>query len=628
MKQQWTRSIRWWALGGTILTALGPGCLVNKDLYLERKAALTDGDGDGYNGDQGDCDDGDAEVYPGAAELCNEVDDDCDGVVDEDPVDGRVWYLDGDGDLFGDSAQSVVACAAPDGWVTQAGDCDDQLALAYPGAAEVAYDGIDQDCSGADLVDVDGDGWAATQAGGTDCDDDDAQISPSGVESWAWGFQDRDCDGALPALELEVGAEAWTGPSVEARGGARVAALGGSDSFLVAAFLDDTEYTAAGAVFIVGGGTRGTLASQPSIRPATGDVGLGVGLDGADADGDGLPEVIVGGSLYDDGRGAAWLLSGLDVARGADLRVPADAALVIEGTVIDGFAGAETCFVGDSDGDGVEEIAISAPFAVVGSEAEAGVLALVSAADRGTMVIDDADVLWQGWYAGAKLGTRVFAAEDQDGDGYADVLVSGQYGNLALILPGGEAGGSMQDGFISQVWAEHDPGASVPEPRMVGDVDGDGARDLVMLHGADSAWPHVYVHTGLTRFGSRAVDDAYAAISADGLSEFYDAIDLGDRDGDGLAETLLTVPERSSDGAPWFGVLESSALSVGATLSAFDFRLQGRSNRPTSFLGQRGAFVGDVDGDGHDDFVLGGYGDDEGGTNSGHAIVIPVPAGR
>ena len=73
-------------------------------------------------------------------------------------------------------------------------DCNDNDASVYPGADEIAYDSIDQDCDGEDLTDVDGDGYDAIEADGEDCDDEDAAVNP-GAKEIAYDDKDQDCDG-------------------------------------------------------------------------------------------------------------------------------------------------------------------------------------------------------------------------------------------------------------------------------------------------------------------------------------------------------------------------------------------------------------------------------------------------
>jgi len=86
-------------------------------------------------------------VFPGAEELCNDLDDDCDEAVDDDdPVDPAAWYLDADGDGYGDADRSVAGCEGGSGWVDDATDCDDLDPAVY----EVA-NGVDDDCDGLGL---------------------------------------------------------------------------------------------------------------------------------------------------------------------------------------------------------------------------------------------------------------------------------------------------------------------------------------------------------------------------------------------------------------------------------------------------------------------------------------------
>jgi MYXO-CTERM domain-containing protein len=100
----------------------------------------------------GDCDDADPTVNPGAEERCNEVDDDCDGGVDAAAVDAPTWYPDADRDGYG-SELGVVACDQPEGFVDNGLDCDDEDDEISPEATELC-DELDNDCDGA--VDPDG----------------------------------------------------------------------------------------------------------------------------------------------------------------------------------------------------------------------------------------------------------------------------------------------------------------------------------------------------------------------------------------------------------------------------------------------------------------------------------------
>ncbi len=156
----------------------------------------------GYVSGRTDCADADATAYPGALEYCDGVDDDCDGAIDDSAVDMTDWYRDFDSDGWGDTNSTSTSCNQPSGYVSLDGDCNDRSATLYPGAAEIPYDGIDQDCDGSDLTDRDGDGYGAVQAGGTDCWDTEAGVYPGAAEV-ADGV-DGDCDGTV-----DDGTAAW-----------------------------------------------------------------------------------------------------------------------------------------------------------------------------------------------------------------------------------------------------------------------------------------------------------------------------------------------------------------------------------------------------------------------------------
>ncbi len=110
---------------------------------------------EGHVANAEDCDDTDPAAYPGGQEICDDIDNDCDGEVDgENALDAETWYSDGDGDGFGNEDSARRACSQPAGAVdgTPGFDCDDWNAEIYPGAAEIPDDGIDQDCDGVDSV--------------------------------------------------------------------------------------------------------------------------------------------------------------------------------------------------------------------------------------------------------------------------------------------------------------------------------------------------------------------------------------------------------------------------------------------------------------------------------------------
>ncbi|MEI6511108.1 MAG: putative metal-binding motif-containing protein [Candidatus Uhrbacteria bacterium] len=182
----------------------------------------SDLDGDGFNVCAGlDCDDASASSYPGAPESCDGADNDCDGAVDEsDASDVTTWYVDVDGDGYGDASTGFVSCDAPIGYVADATDCDDSEASVNPGEHEIC-NGIDDDCDGdVDVAaedatvwstDLDGDGygddtyasWLAScdQPDGyvadfSDCDDSDAAVSPDATEIYA-NLVDDDCNGIV-----------------------------------------------------------------------------------------------------------------------------------------------------------------------------------------------------------------------------------------------------------------------------------------------------------------------------------------------------------------------------------------------------------------------------------------------
>ena len=191
------------------------------DEQAPKEKQIQDFDNDGYLNDV-DCDDIRESVYPNAPEICDGLDNNCDGLIDDDDPSvsaDQVWYEDADGDGFGNELSPVRKCLVPAGYSAEAEDCDDNNANIHPNATEIC-DEVDNNCNAlfdeddpmilaseliAIIPDHDDDGYgdkytieyacnglhAASNA--LDCDDTNPSIHPQ-----AWDYCDgidNDCNG-------------------------------------------------------------------------------------------------------------------------------------------------------------------------------------------------------------------------------------------------------------------------------------------------------------------------------------------------------------------------------------------------------------------------------------------------
>ncbi len=333
--------------------------------------------------DDTDCDDIDPAIFPGADEVCDTLDNDCDGDIDDADtgvIDQIFWYEDADGDGFGIAPVIQLACFQPAGQSSVSSDCDDTDDLIYPGVPE-RCDGADDDCDGFIdsplpelrdwFFDEDGDGWGDSNQSiytcaplpgwvlvGQDCDDDPItgpDVHP-GADEICDDLIDNDCDGDLDGEDLfavggdtmyaDTDGDGFGDPNVF------ISSCGASNYVLDDTDCDDSDpATFPGAptsevdvqdgidrdcdgedeclLDVDGDGFFGALDTQPD--GGDGCLGFGEGLIGDDCD-----DNFVGGSLIYPGA----TVDALDVGDGID----ADCD------------GGEECFL-DADEDGAGDIA-------------------------------------------------------------------------------------------------------------------------------------------------------------------------------------------------------------------------------------------------------------------------------
>ncbi len=593
-----------------------PACLINQDLYDQRREELlaadsagegpvdADADADGSSPPE-DCDDADARIHPGATETCDGADEDCDDLVDNAAVDAGTWYADVDGDGHGDRATTTEACDAPAGFVSDATDCLDSDAGVHPTAVESWYDGVDQDCDSADDYDADGDGDRSDEFAGTDCNDTDPTVSGTTREGWDDGGVDNNCDGSLDDQVIDdIDDLAITIPG-QTEGGA----FGSSVLAVPAGWIDDEAVILVSAPFAGSGDLYGwrasALAGAPTLDTATWHVsgantsdflGFGVAWAGSAES----PVVLVTaegaagtrGELYGWGRGS-W---------------GGEPDFTITGAVVGGYFGAQVTSGHDHDGDGVADILATAQLDSR-LATNAGSAYLFLDAPTGAVSAADADIAFTTDAAGALLA--VTAIGDADGDGLGDLgfsqIIAYEDGPGGLIVTGARAQGTydVENASVAQLYAAGNAFGRIWNP------DGDGVMDFFVATGG-IAWFQLPLSGALTPW-----EHASSLLSVEdpdgGVSTIRTEV------GGYAGHTAFVATSSNFSGGKGMVAIERPYWEDAHTLDQAPFMAVG------TYAGdQLGAAldVADLDEDGVVDLVVGATGADIGGVGAGAVFLL------
>ncbi len=558
-----------------------------------------------YVADATDCNDHAASVNPAAAETCNGVDDDCDTLIDDGATGGTTWYYDADGDGYGGSATTQVACDQPASYYATSDDCDDAAIAVNPGAAEVCEDGLDNDCDSS----------------GLDC----RYATASSLDSVGFGLD-----------EASAATDAWFGSGVtgglDVYGDATIdVAVGASGSGGVGAvYLWDGNAltaTSAGAAATWTGAESGEhFGDAVAFTP--------------DLDSDGLAEIVVGAPFRTGSTGSSS--GGVYLFPGGSAGGDATTAFsTITGTTANQAAG-YVVFGGDFGGTTSGDIGLTAPANLASSTTPGTLDVFYDGVGAGTVLTSAADLVITGSVVGDRFGSAA-SAGDIDGDGFDDIVVGApasssgapNAGRAYVLLCDGTTG-SVAASAVDLVLTSSTNNASLGAgAAFLGDVDGDGYGDLAVgAPGTTSGKGRVYLLDGSSiasgsLSGTKAASSS-ASVTLDGATAgdgFGTTMaTAGDVDNDGFADFLVAAAGYDAGTTPNTGAvyLEYGSASLTPSASATWYTSNPESGSATTDISLPFALsgIGDIDSDGYDDIGIGAPLDDGAMVDSGSAWVV------
>ena len=533
----------------------------------------------------GDCDDSNVAVNPEVADGCDGLDNNCDGLVDE--AGSAVWYLDADGDGYG-GEDVIESCDAPSGFVGTPGDCDDSASKVSPGAREVCDDLIDNDCDGGApecrYTGYSSDAPVHIYSGASDKGTGDSvgfgqalvrlarpgqgdllvigasyvsDYADYGGVAYAVTGELNDGDKARNTAEFQVYSGTEYAYAGERLGRVRDIDGDGAEELLVSLYwtIDSTQFS---SVALMSSATTGqtsvtfcSLLLYADDDPNGTSYSPNQSMDGlGDHDADGVADLVMADSNYTNSigitTGKVWVVPANHVGNN---RVHEVAVATLSGTAGQGF-GSDAVWVGDTNGDGFDELLVGASQYSSGAKSLRGAVLLFEGPLSGDRTPEDADDVVFGDDAEEYLGYRVERVGDYNNDGYADLMATAP----------GDSTGVSQGGAVG-LWLSPLSGKTL------------SSADLLVM--------------GTTR-------SSYA---------FQSTIESGDSDGDGYKDLLVGDPYTSGAGLSSNGAL---GLLYGPTTGSFTIaELSARfiGNADGEYVGNYATFV-DLNGDGVDELAL------------------------
>ncbi len=510
--------------------------------------AITDADGDGHD-----------RVESGGDDCYDNPDADLGGVAAANIYPGapEIWYDGVDENCDGASDYDQDG----DGWESDAfnpdaaaggGDCQDSNSEYFPAADDVPYDNRDTNCDGADDFDYDGDGSRSDQYGeGRDCDDNDPNVNLTADEQL--NGKDDDCDG-----EIDTSCD-----------------------------ISTSEYVYVG---------KGSY-DQAGYAVALGDL-----------DNDGYAEVIVGGPYYNAGSASASGRGIVGIFQGGET-LPAspgdvsDADRTIQGDGGTDGLGNYVTVIGDFDGDGENDLAMSA----MNINSNGGAVYILGGSDA-LSGRDTGDAMYtMSGTSSQYLGRGVATMADLDGDGLDDLAAAFSSSGNAIAFTYGGASGSESSTGADATWTETSSGEGFYRNAPVGsDLDGDGYDDLLFADGTTDTpstdagsvwvvWGQPGRYSGTQAFTSFATTIGTGASSSDGFGTL--AQTGGDMTGDGVDEVWVYENDTAIYAFAGGAYLRGVHLDTASALVTYEWE-----GSYTAALMRRG---GDFSGDGVDDMFVG-----------------------